>query len=65
MHLFAQPLVLSHFQALALFAFFTSAVFAVISHRTWRERAKEFLWTFLLFVVIGVGLGWVMYLFSR
>ena len=65
MHLLAQPLVLSHFQALALFAFFTSAVFAVINHRTWRERAKEFLWTFLLFVVIGVGLGWILYLFSR
>lgn len=65
MRLLGQPLILSHLQALTLFAFFTSLVFAVLSRRTWRERGKEFLWTFMLFVVIGVALGWFMYIFTR
>lgn len=58
-------LELSHFQAMMVFAFFTSLVFAFLSKRTWPERAKNFLWTFLLFLLVGVGLGWLMYPFPR
>lgn len=60
-----QALVLSHFEAMTLFAFFTSLVFAFLSKRTWRDRARSFLWTFLLFLLAGVGLGWLMYPFPR
>ena len=60
-----QLLVLNHFEAMTLFAFFTSLVFAFLSKRSWRDRAKSFLWTFLLFLLAGVGLGWLMYPFPR
>jgi len=60
-----QLLVLNHFEAMTLFAFFTSLVFAFLSKRGWRDRAKSFLWTFLLFLLAGVGLGWLMYPFPR
>ncbi|MBI2956263.1 MAG: hypothetical protein HYY26_03005 [Acidobacteria bacterium] len=56
---------LTHFQAMFLFAFFTSLVFAFLSKRGRGERAKYFLWTFLLFLLVGVGLGWLMYPFPR
>lgn len=60
------PLVeLSHLQAMTLFAFFTSLVFTFLSRQDWRQRAKYFLWTFLLFMLVGVGLGWLMYPFPR
>lgn len=62
----ATPMVeLSHGQAMVLFAFFTSLVFTFLSRQVWRDRLKYFLWTFFLFVVIGVGLGWLMYPFPR
>jgi predicted PurR-regulated permease PerM len=60
-----EPLVLDHFVAMTVFAFFTSLVFAFLSKRTGRERLKSFLWTFLLFLLAGVGLGWLMYPFPR
>ena len=65
MGLLAQVLVLNHFQAMTVFAFFTSLVFAFLNKLTWQERAKNFLWTFLLFLLVGVGLGWLMYPFPR
>lgn len=63
--LLAQALVLTHIQAMTLFAFFTSLVFAFLSKPTPRERAKYFLWSFFLFLLVGVGLGWLMYPFPR
>lgn len=65
MELLAAALELSHFQAMTLFAFFTSLVFAFLNKKSWPERAKNFLWTFLLFLLVAVGLGWVMYPFPR
>lgn len=65
MPLLAQVVELSHLQAMTLFAFFTSLVFAFLSKKTRREQAKYFLWTFFLFLLVGVGLGWVMYPFPR
>jgi cytochrome bd-type quinol oxidase subunit 2 len=56
-------LELSHFQAMTLFAFFTSLVFAFLTKQERREQAKYFLWCFLLFMLVGIGLGWLMYPF--
>lgn len=56
---------LTHFQAMTLFAFFTSLVFAFLSKKTRREQAQYFLWSFFLFLVVAVGLGWLMYFFPR
>lgn len=65
MPLLAQVLELSHFQAMTLFAFFTSVVFTFLSKKSWRERGRYFLYSFLLFLLVGLGLGWVMFPFPR
>jgi cytochrome bd-type quinol oxidase subunit 2 len=56
---------LSHFQALVLFALIISIAFAFLSRRTARDRVKYILWSLLMFLVIGIGIAWVMYPFSR
>ncbi|MGH9861961.1 MAG: hypothetical protein ACRD35_00910 [Candidatus Acidiferrales bacterium] len=61
----AQVLELSHFQALTLFSFFTSVVFAFLTKPTRRERLHYFLWSFGVFMLVGLGLGWLMYPFPR
>jgi len=59
----AQYLVLSHFEAMSVFAFFVSLVFALLSKDTRREQAIYFLRTFSLFFLTGLGLGWLMYFY--
>jgi cytochrome bd-type quinol oxidase subunit 2 len=63
--LLAVVLELTHWQAMTLFSFFTSLVFAFLTKHDNRERAKYFLWTFALFMLVGLGLGWLMYPFPR
>jgi putative Mn2+ efflux pump MntP len=58
-------LQLSHFQAMVLFALAISIAFGFLSRRPTMERLKYIGWSFLLFLVIGIGIGWVMYPFSR
>ena len=65
MLLVAAMLELTHFQAMTLFSFFTSLVFAFLTKAESRERAKYFLWSFALFMLVGLGLGWLMYPFPR
>ncbi len=55
----------THFQALLLFAFVVSVAFAFLTKRTLNERLKYALWAFLLFLLVGIAIGWVMYPFSR
>ena len=56
---------LNHFQALTLFALVVSLTFAFLSKRTVSERAKYTLWAFLAFLIVAVGIGWLMYPFSQ
>ena len=56
---------LSHFQALVLFAVVISIAFGFLGRRRPMDRVKYILWTLLLFLLIGVGIGWAMYPFSR
>jgi len=63
--LLALALELTHFQALALFSFFTSLVFTFLTKHGARERARYFAWSFGLFLLVGLGLGWLMYPFPR
>jgi cytochrome bd-type quinol oxidase subunit 2 len=56
---------LTHFQALVFFAFVVSLTFAFLSKRGATERAKYFAWAFLTFLLVAIGIGWLMYPFSR
>jgi cytochrome bd-type quinol oxidase subunit 2 len=56
---------LTHFQAMTLFALLISIAFGFLSRRKANERVKYIIWSLLLFLLIGVGIGWAMYPFSR
>ncbi len=53
-------MVISHFEALVLFSFLVSVVFAVLSKQTLRERLIYGAKVFAAFVGIAVILGWIM-----
>ena len=50
----------SHLSAALLFALVTSVVFAVTGKETERERLLYGVWVFAIFVVVTVGLAWLM-----
>jgi cytochrome bd-type quinol oxidase subunit 2 len=56
---------LSHLQSMLLFALLISIAFGFLSRRQPIERVKYIVWSLLLFLLIGVGIGWAMYPFSR
>lgn len=56
---------LTHFGALLFFALVISATFAFLSKRSVPERAQYALWAFVAFLVVAVGIGWLMYPFSQ
>ena len=55
----------SHFQAMLLFALIISLAFGTLGRRHPVERLKYAVWSFAMFVLVGVALGWLMYPFSR
>jgi multidrug transporter EmrE-like cation transporter len=55
----------NHFQALLLFAVAVSAAFALLSKQTRSEQIRYAVWAFLGFLVVAIGVGWLMYPFSR
>jgi cytochrome bd-type quinol oxidase subunit 2 len=57
--------VLTHIQALLLFALLVSLTFAFLSKHSASERTKYVLWAFLAFLLVAVGIGWLMYPFSQ
>lgn len=56
---------LSHLQAMLLFALVISIAFGFLSRRKPSDRLKYIIWSLLLFLLFGVGIGWAMYPFSR
>jgi len=56
---------LTHIQAFLLFAVVISIAFGFLGRRRPKDRVKYILWSFLLFLVVGIGIGWLMYPFSR
>jgi hypothetical protein len=56
---------ISHLQSMLLFAVLISIAFGFLSRRQPIERIKYIVWSLFLFLVIGVGIGWAMYPFSR
>jgi hypothetical protein len=53
-------MIQSHFSAAVVFALATSIVFAITSKDNDRERFLYGLWTFGVFMVITLAMGWVM-----
>ena len=56
---------LTHFGALLFFAIVVSVSFAFLSKRGFAERLKYSLWALLAFVLVAIGIGWLMYPFSQ
>jgi len=56
---------LTHLAAMALFALLVSVALASMGRQTFRERLKYAVWTFLLFLIVGIGIAWLMYPLSR
>ena len=56
---------LSHQQAMLLFAIVISIAFGFLGRRRPTDRVKYILWSLFLFLLVGVGIGWAMYPFSR
>ena len=54
-----------HFAAMIIFAVLVSVALAFFSRRTPAERIKFALWSLAMFLVIGIGIAWLMYPFSR
>ncbi len=58
-------MTLSHLQAMLFFALISSVAFGFLSRRRPGERAKYIAWSFLVFLGVGLALGWLMYPFSK
>lgn len=56
---------LSHFEAALLFALFTSVVLGIVTKRTDAERLRYGVRSFVYFVAVLFGLGWLMFLGHR
>jgi hypothetical protein len=56
---------LTHFGALLFFALVVSLTFAFLSKREVAERVKYTVWAFLAFLLVAIGIGWLMYPFSQ
>jgi NhaP-type Na+/H+ or K+/H+ antiporter len=61
----APSIALTHFQALVLFALVISVAFGFLGRRRPKDRVKYILWSLFLFLVVGIGIGWAMFPFSR
>lgn len=61
----ALALKLSHLQAMVLFAVIISIAFGFLGRRRPADRIKYIVWSLILFLLIGVGIGWAMYPFSH
>jgi len=55
----------THFEALVFFAAVVSITFAFLSKRTNMERLKYTFLAFLAFLLVAIGIGWLMFPFSR
>lgn len=57
--------MINHFQTMVIFALAVSAAFAFLSKNRMSERLRYAVWAFLAFLVVAIGIGWLMYPFTR
>lgn len=55
----------THLQSMLLFALIISLAFGTLGRRRPVERIKYAAWSFLLFILVAIVIGWVMYPFSN
>jgi cytochrome bd-type quinol oxidase subunit 2 len=55
----------THWQAFLFFAAVISVAFGFLGRRQPKDRVKYIVWSFILFLLVGIGIGWAMYPFSR
>ncbi len=55
----------NHFQALMLFALAVSIAFALMSKQSLKQRIGYAAWALFCFLAAAIGIGWLMYPFSR
>jgi heme A synthase len=58
-------MILNHFQTMVIFALVVSLAFALLSKRRMSDQMRYAVWAFLAFLVVAIGIGWLMYPFSR
>jgi hypothetical protein len=56
---------LSHFAAMLLYAALVAGALACLTPRAPAERVRYAAITFSLFIIVGVGIAWLMYPLSR
>jgi hypothetical protein len=56
---------LNHFGAMIVFALLISVALAALGQRSGVQRFRYALWSFALFVFIGIAIAWMMFPFSR
>ena len=58
-------MTLTHLHGMLLFALIVSVAFGFLSRRRPLDRLKYIAWSLFLFLLVGIGIGWAMYPFSR
>jgi NhaP-type Na+/H+ or K+/H+ antiporter len=58
-------MTLTHLHGMLLFALIVSVAFGFLSRRRPMDRVKYIVWSLFLFLLVGIGIGWAMYPFSR
>jgi len=58
-------MILNHFQTMVIFGLAVSLAFAFLSKKSTSERVRYAVWAFLAFLLVAIGIGWLMYPFSR
>ncbi len=56
---------LTHLQSMLLFALIISLAFGTLGRRRPVDRIRYAAWSFLLFMLVGIAIGWAMYPLSR
>ena len=55
----------THLQSMLLFALIISLAFGTLGRRRPADRVRYAAWSFLLFMLVGIAIGWAMYPFSK
>ncbi|MBZ5703009.1 MAG: hypothetical protein LAN84_14335 [Acidobacteriia bacterium] len=58
-------MTLTHLHGMLLYALVVSVAFGFLSRRRPLERVKYIAWSLFLFLLVGIGIGWAMYPFSK